>query len=160
MTIKLDISKAFNRVEWGFLRNIMIKLGFDVRWIQLAMENVCTTSYSMLINGEPKGQINPSLGIKQGDPLSLYLFLLYAKGLSSMIRHAIATKNLHGILSSNNGVCISHLLFANDSFIICQATVEECQRLLWLLQCYEEASGQAINRHRLLFFSAVIQGSM
>lgn len=83
------------------------------------MENVCTTSYSMLINGEPKGYINPSLGIKQGDPLSLYLFLLYAKGLSSMIRHAIATKNLHGILSSNNGVCISHLLFANDSFIIC-----------------------------------------
>ena len=104
MAIKLGISKAYNRVEWGFLRNIMIKLGFDVRWIQLAMETVCTASYSVLINGEPKGYINPSRGIKQGDPLSPYLFLLCAEGLSSLIRHVVAAKNLHGILSSNNGV--------------------------------------------------------
>ena len=130
MAIKLDINKAFDRVEWSFLRNIMIKLGFDVRWIQLAMEIACTASYSVLINGEPKGYIIPSRGIKQGDPLSLYLFLLCAKGLSSLIRHVVAAKNLHGILSSNNGVCISHLLFVDDNFIFCQATVEECQQLL------------------------------
>ena len=119
----------------------MIKLGYDVRWIQLAMEIACTASYSVLINGEHKGYIIPSRGIKQGDPLSLYLFLLCAKGLSSLIRQAVAAKNLHGILSSNNGVCISHLLFVDDNFIFCQATMEECQQLLWLLRCYEEASG-------------------
>ena len=154
MAIKLDISKAYDRVEWSFLRNIMIKLGFDVRWIQLAMEIACTASYSVLINGEPKGYIIPSRGIKQGDPLSLYLFLLCAKGLSSLIRHAVAAKNLHGILSSNNGVCISHLLFVDDSFIFCQATVEECQQLLRVLRCCEEASGQAINKQKTsIFFS-------
>ena len=69
MAVKLDISKAYDRVEWDFLRHIMIKLGFDTRWVKLAMETVCTTSYSVLINGEPKGYINPSRGIKQGDPL-------------------------------------------------------------------------------------------
>lgn len=126
MAIKMDISKVYDRVEWDFLRNIMVKLGFDVRWIQLAMETVCTASYSVLINGEPKGYILPSRGIKQGDPLSPYLFLLCAEGLSSLIRHAIVAKNLHGILSNNNGVCISHLLFADDSFIFYQATMEEC----------------------------------
>ena len=74
MAVKLDISKAYDRVEWSFLRQIMLKLGFDQHWVQLAMETVCTASYSMLINGEPKGFIKPSRGIKQGDPLSHYLF--------------------------------------------------------------------------------------
>ena len=90
------------------------------------METVCTASYSVLINGEPRGFINPSRGIKQGDPLSLYLFLLCAEGLSALLRKAMESQYLHGIFSCPNGVCISHLLFVDDSFIFCQATVEEC----------------------------------
>ena len=82
MAMKLDISKAYDRVEWGFLRQVMQKLGFDEKWVQLAMEMVSTSSYSILINGEPKGFIQPSRGIKQGGPLSPYLFLLCAEGLT------------------------------------------------------------------------------
>ena len=66
MAIKLDISKAYDRVEWDFLRKIMLKLGFDDRWVHLAMETVHTAMYSMLINGEPKSYISPFGGIKQG----------------------------------------------------------------------------------------------
>ena len=91
MAIKLDISKAYDRVEWEFLHRIMLKLGLDSKWVQVAMETVCTASYSVLINGEPKGFITPSRGIKQGDPLSLYLFLLCAEGLSSLIRSNVAS---------------------------------------------------------------------
>ena len=132
----------------------MPKLLIDGRWVQLAMETVHTASYSVLINGEPKGYITPSHGIKQGDPLSPYLFLLCVEGLSSLIRKAIESQQLHGILSCTNGVCISHLLFADDSFIFCQATMEEGQRLLEILGRYEAASGQAINRHKTsIFFS-------
>ena len=75
MAVKLDISKAYNQVEWLFLWNLMSKLGFDDTWIWLAMETVCTASYSILINGEPHGLVKPSRGIKQGNPLSPYLFL-------------------------------------------------------------------------------------
>ena len=88
MAIKLDISKAYDQVEWVFLQQIMLKLGIDERWVRLAMETIHTASYSILINGEPKGYITPSRGIKQGNPLSPYLFLLCAKSLSSFIRKA------------------------------------------------------------------------
>ena len=112
MAVKLNISKAYDRVEWGFLRKVMQKLGFNVKWVQLAMEMVRTASYSILINGEPKGFIQPSRGIRQGDLLSPYLFLLCAEDLSGMIRRAVENRELHG-------VCISHLLFADDSLLFC-----------------------------------------
>ena len=70
MAIKFDISKAYDRVEWEFLYRIMLKVGLDSKWVQIAMETVCTASYLVLINEEPKGFITSSWGIKQEDPLS------------------------------------------------------------------------------------------
>ena len=70
MAIKLDISKAYDRVEWEFLHRIMLKVGLDSKLVQIAMETVCTASYLVLINEEPKGFITSSWGIKQEDPLS------------------------------------------------------------------------------------------
>lgn len=65
MAVKLDINKAYERVEWSFLERIMLKLGLDRRWVSLAMETITTASYSILINGEPRGIVNPTRGIKQ-----------------------------------------------------------------------------------------------
>ena len=100
MAVKLDINKANDWVNWSFLRGIMLRLGFDERWIHLVIETICTTSYSVLINGEPCGFIFPSQGIKQGDPLSPYLFLLCVEGLSSLLCKAKETQSIQGILSS------------------------------------------------------------
>lgn len=67
------------------MHNIMLKLGFDIQWVQLAAETICTTSYSVLINEESRGFISLTMSIKQGDPLSLYLFLLCVEGLSFVL---------------------------------------------------------------------------
>ena len=154
MTVKLDINKAYDRVEWWFLERILAKMGLDERLEHLAMETVTIASHSIFINREPRGHIKPSRGIKQGDPLSPYLFLTCVEGLSAMLRRAEERRQLHGILSCRNGVQISHLLFVDDSLLFCQATMEECQQLQTIFEQYEEASGQSINKSKTaLFFS-------
>ena len=121
----------------------MLKIGLPKQWVNLAMETVCTTSYLMLFNREPKGFITPTRGIKQGDPLSPYLFLFCAEGLSSLIKKAADTNKLKGIYSCRGGGgCIFPISsFANDSLLFCKAKKGECRRLLDILTHYKEASG-------------------
>ena len=154
MAVKLDISKAYDKVEWNFLEKIMLSLGFPAQWVDLAMSKVRSVSFSVIVNGEPCGYITPLRGIKQGDLLSPYLFLFCVEGLSSLLRQATLNNHVKGLLSCHGGVHISHLLFADDSLLFYEAKLEEGRRLLSLLTQYEAASGQAINRQKTtLFFS-------
>jgi len=74
MGLKLDMIKAYDRVEWGFLEFAMPWMGFETKWVQLIMACVRSAHYSVLVNGNPVGDIRPSRGIRQGDPISPYLF--------------------------------------------------------------------------------------
>ena len=88
MTLKLDMRKAYNKVEWVFLENPMKKMGFCERWIGLIMTYVKSITYSIQVNGQPKGLITPTRGIRQGDPLSPLLFLLCIERLHALINNA------------------------------------------------------------------------
>ncbi|KAL6223151.1 hypothetical protein ACLB2K_006541 [Fragaria x ananassa] len=139
------MAKAYDRVEWGFLAKVMEKMGFRERWISLMIDCISTASYSVNCNGEPKGFIYPQRGLQQGDPLSPYLFLICAKGLSALLRKEEETGGIQGVKVANGAPPINHLLFADDSLIFGDATMSECKRLKEILSIYEAASGQKIN---------------
>ena len=154
MALKLDMSKVYDRVEWSFLKTIMEKMGFGASWVQLVMECISTVSYLILVNGEPKGEIKPSRGIRQGDPLSPYLFLLYFEGLNRLIQGAIREDKIKGSSLCRNGPRISHLFFADDTLIFCRAVMGDFLALQDILDLYEKASSQQINRRKTTIFIA------
>ena len=129
-------------------------MGFCSRWIGLIMECVRTVSYSILVNGDPKGLINPTRGIKQGDPLSPSLFLLCTEGLHGLIKKDAGAKEINGFSICKRGPKLTHLFFADDNLLFCKANAQECGNVLKILAEYEEVSGQKINKEKTsLFFS-------
>jgi hypothetical protein len=125
MAIKLDMSKAYDRVEWTFLEPVIRKLGFAEQWIALIMRCVTSVCYQVLINGTPYGNIKPTRGIRQGDPLSPYLFLFCAEGLSSLLWKAKREKKITGVPIVAKGIKLSHILFADDNLLFCRETFSE-----------------------------------
>ena len=154
MLVKLDMSKDFDRVEWGFVRGVMERLGFDGKWISLIMQCISSISYSDIINGEAYGSITPIRGLRQGDPLSPGLFLLYAKGLSAFIHQVARIQALYGISICRGCPNITHLFFVNDILLFCKASAQQCLELVQILNSYEVALGQKINGDKSsVFFS-------
>lgn len=145
MALKLDISKAYDRIEWSFPKAMMRKLGFAEGWISLVMMCVTTVSYSFKLNGEPVGYVHPQRGIRQGYPLSPFLFVLCAEGLSTLFDAWERQGRIKGISVSKGAPSIHHLLFADDSFIFVRSSLQECLEVKNLSKIYENASGQAVN---------------
>ena len=141
MALKLDMSKAYDRVEWGCLERIMLKMGFAEKWVALVMKCIYSVSYAIKINGIPRGHIIPSRGLHQGDPLSPYLFLICAEGLSAMLHKTVQRKSLSGISICRRGPKISHLFFVDDSIIFGRATEAEGVEILRILKVYEASWG-------------------
>jgi hypothetical protein len=153
--IKLDMAKAYDRVEWVHLRAIMVKLGFAEGWINLVMKCVETVSFSVRVNGQFSEFFKPTRGIHQGDPISPYLFLLCAEGLSSLIKFSGPLYLSRGIRVGVHAPWLSHLLFADDCLVFSQASANGAERLHNILETYRIGSGQLVNRSKsAVFFSA------
>ena len=155
LAVKTDMSKAYDRVEWCFLEVLLEKMGFDRQWINWVMACVSTVSYSVLLNGSLHGFIRPERGLRQGDPLSPFLFIMCAEALVGTLHQSESSGKLNGIRLGTGGPSVHHLLFADDSLLLCKANEEESAELMRCLKIYGEASGQCINYQK----SSIIFGA-
>jgi len=108
MAIKTDMSKAYDRVEWNFLEELFSRLGFDSKWIDWVMKCVRSVTYSVLLNGNSYGFIRPERGIRQGDPLSPFLFILCAEALVHIMNKAEHEGRISGIRLTRNCPSVQH----------------------------------------------------
>uniref|UniRef100_A0A803PY78 Reverse transcriptase domain-containing protein n=1 Tax=Cannabis sativa TaxID=3483 RepID=A0A803PY78_CANSA len=143
--LKLDMSKAFDRVEWDFLQSLMYHFNFPVKFVSNIMKCLTTATISFSVNGEVCGKVFPTRGLRQGDPLSPYLFILCSEGLSALLHHSQCQGVLKGVAISRTAPSLTHLLFADDSLLFCMATPSSCEALNLALHTYSQASGQLIN---------------
>lgn len=120
-------------------------MGFERKFVDWIMFCVTSVTYSVLINGEEKGSIIPQRGLRQGDPLSPFLFDLCTEGLSHLLNRAEYNGAIEGISFSGEAPSIHHLFFPDDSLLMVKANVSQCTEIRRILQLYEVNSGQMIS---------------
>ncbi|XP_042950184.1 uncharacterized protein LOC122282292 [Carya illinoinensis] len=125
MTLKLDMSKAYDEVEWSFLEAIMLKLGFSQRWCSMVLDCITSISYSILVNGKAQAGFSPSRGLRKGDPLSPCLFILCVEALSSLLFKAKQHGDITCIPIGKGPIRINHMFFVDDNLLFCKANVVE-----------------------------------
>jgi hypothetical protein len=145
MAIKIDMEKAFDRMELNFILAILSKLGFHPTWINWIKLCITSSSFSIMLNGSPFGNFNPERGLRQGDPLSPFLFILGTEVLSRLLLRQESQGLLSGIKIARNFSPISHLLFADDLILFTKATSSQANSLKVVLDQFCTWSGQAIN---------------
>jgi len=127
VALKLDIEKAYDRVEWNFLFECLKKLGYHQRWSTWIQQCVTTVSYSVIMNDEVSGLFTPSRGLRQGDPLSSYLFLICMEVLTRQLRAELINKKSEiGFKILPQADKLPCLLFADDSLLFCRTNLQSC----------------------------------
>jgi exonuclease III len=146
--IKTDMAKAYDRLEWEFIQATLEAMNFPQKLINTIMRCVTTVSFSILINGTPTSRFHPQRGLRQGDPLSPYLFIICVDVFSSLITNAQNSKLIHGVKIAPSAPEITHLFFADDSLMFCRANKEEATHMKALINSYQQASGQLVNYNK------------
>jgi hypothetical protein len=142
--LKIDLSKAYDRVSWLYLRMLLSHLGFDLPFTNWIMSCISTVSFVVLINGVASSFFTVARGLRQGCPLSPLLFLLVAEGLSRAIIEAKSRGEFIGV-SLSPTLRLSHLLFVDDVLIFCSGLRQDAEKLRSILDLFSRATGMQIN---------------
>ena len=141
MTIKVDLEKAYDKLKWSFIRGMLIRANLPADLIDLIMSCVSIVSTSILVNGEALDLIYPSRGIRQGDPLSQYLFILCMDFLGQLIQEKCEANLWQLVKASQSGPSFSHLFFADDLVLFGRADGRRCAVIRDVLDDFCSMSG-------------------
>jgi len=145
VAFKLDLEKAFDNVNWDFLNFCLQDFGFPDVTIKLIMHCVSSSTYSILWNGNKMPTFKPSHGLRQGDPLSPYLFILCMEKLYLAINNAVFQREWEPIQIKSTGLQVSHLLFADDVLLFIKAINSQIRFVTDLFDRFSKASRLKIN---------------
>ena len=143
MLCKLDVEKAYDHVCWKFLLYLLQRCGFSVRWRNWINFCISTARFSILVNGCPRGFFPSSRRLRQGDPLSPLLFVIVMEALSRLLDRAVREGLFSGFsvgTSAGNSLMLSHLLFADDTLIFCDANPIKLEHLRSVFLSFEAVS--------------------
>ncbi|KAL9677306.1 hypothetical protein QQ045_005534 [Rhodiola kirilowii] len=145
LSLKLDMSKTYDRLEWNFLEKMLLCQGFDDVWVSRVMHCVRSVSYRVKVNGKYSKLIVSKRGLRQGDPISPYLFISCQEWLSLKLNKEQESKRLEGISLARGIPRINYLFFADDCLLILKANFFSLLVLKEVLILYEKVSGQQVN---------------
>lgn len=143
--LKIDLAKAFDRIEWSFIRRALLRKGLHSHFVNLILECICSATFSVNINGQPFGSFKGSRGIRQGCPLSPYLFILAVNELSLSMQEALNTNHLSGIQLGPACPSIHSLMFADDLIVCGRADNEDANTIAHIINQFCDVSGQTPN---------------
>lgn len=154
MVIKIDLEKTYDRLSWMCIKETLEDIGMPSKIIQLVMHCVSTTRMRVLWNGEALEEFHPSRGIRQGDPLSPYIFVLCIEKFFWMIGLAIEQHHWRPIQLVRGGPKISHLAFADDVLLFAEASEGQITLIKHILDVFCRFTGQKISEAKTrIFFS-------
>ncbi|GJX71516.1 RNA-directed DNA polymerase, eukaryota [Tanacetum coccineum] len=144
LIFKVDFEKAYDSVRWDFLDDVMRKFGFGEKWCHWIQNCLRSSRGSIIINGSPTEEFQFYKGLKQGDPLSPFLFLLVMESLHISFQRVVDAGMFKGVTLSPT-VQISHMFYADDAIFVGQWNERNIDTIIHVLECFFHASGMRIN---------------
>jgi len=123
-------------------------LGFCGKWIQWIRACLESATISVLVNGSPTKEFKPSRGLRQGDPIAPFLFLVVAQGLAGLVKQATRKKLFTGLKVGHKKVDVNLLQFADDTLFVCESNIQNIKCIKAMLRCFELSSGLRVNFHK------------
>lgn len=153
MLLKLDLEKAYDRIRWDFLEDTLLAAKLPEAWRRWIMKCVKRPSMNVLWNGEKSEVFTPARGLRQGDPLSPYLFIMCMERLCHLIDVSVSVKAWKPICLSRGGPQLSHICFADDLILFAKASVAQIRIIRQVLEQFCVASGQKVSpeKSKILF---------
>eukprot|EP00253_Pinus_taeda_P016074 PITA_16074 len=139
--MELDLAKAYDKLNWTYIRKVLPAFFFDHNWVRWVMALVTSSSFSILVNGSPSKNFTPSRGLRQGDLLSPFLFILMMEGLGQSIKHVKERGSIKGIHLSKTGQALSHQQFVDDTMLQGVPTLKEAIAYKQILRDFAMATG-------------------
>ncbi|KAJ0599248.1 putative RNA-directed DNA polymerase [Helianthus annuus] len=145
LLLKIDFEKAYDNISWKFVLDVLSQMGFGSKWCSWIWGILSSARASVLVNGSPTFEFNCEKGMRQGDPISPFLFVVAMEALSCLVSMANEVGVFSGIQLPNDGPNLSHLFFADDAIFVGEWEEGNALNIVRILRCFFACSGLKIN---------------